>query len=191
MIAMIKNTHSSYGSISKALHWLMAFLIFGMLAAGFVMVDEIGSLRQFLFSQHKLVGLAVLGLATLRLLWKFINPSPALPKDLGPLQKRGAQTAHYVLYLLMIGMPLAGWAMISASGLPVTLGESLVLPRLVEPDADLYIVFKWAHGTMAYFLAAFIFFHVLAALYHHFVRKDDVLIRMMPCNYKSEHPDNC
>jgi cytochrome b561 len=92
-----------------------------------------------------------------------------------------AHFTHYGLYLLLFAMPLTGWAMSSAKNYPVSwfsIGGSL--PNLVQPDEQLFEILRTTHGLLAKALVAVALLHVAGALQHHFIRKDNVLRRMLP-----------
>lgn len=175
------NTSKTYGTLAKSLHWLIGLLIIGMLAVGLYMVGLPVSPDKFkLYGLHKSIGITVLALVALRLIWKWINESPLLPDALTLWEKRLAKLGHFALYILMFAMPLSGWAMSSAAGLPVSVFGLFTLPDLVAPDKTLKANLQQVHETLAWALMAMIGLHVLAALLHHFYYKDKVLLRMLP-----------
>jgi cytochrome b561 len=173
-----RNTQERYGAVAKTLHWLMAIGILGMVLMG-LSFDALPGGQRAWMGLHKSLGITILGLALLRLLWRFANPVPKLPPDMRWWEKAGAHASHYALYGLMIGMPLLGWAMSSAAGYP-SLVWGVEIPPLVERDKALRELTNWLHllGGWAILVVAAV--HASAALYHHFVRKDDVLKRMLP-----------
>lgn len=180
-MAQWRNTLQSYGITAKSFHWLMALLVIGMLCVGFYMDGmEMGPDKIQLFGLHKSTGALILGLATLRLLWRWMNPVPALPAGIPFWQRAGAHLSHYGLYALLFAMPLIGWAMSSAAGFPVSVYGWFTLPNIVPVDPDMVKLCKRLHYYGAVAFIALISLHVLAALFHHFIRKDDVLRRMLP-----------
>ena len=130
-----------------------------------------------LYGWHKAFGILVLGLALLRIIWRLSNKTPnlAIPK----LELIAARLAHVGLYALMLAMPLSGWLMSSAAGLPPSFFGLFTLPSLVAPSDELRHVFGFMHQWFAYGLIALIAVHTLAALKHHFIDKDDILRRML------------
>ena len=177
----IHNTQSSYGSVAKTFHWLIAVIIFGLLIVGLVMTGMPNSLDKFrIFGLHKSFGITVLVLVSLRLLWKMKNVAPALPDSLSRIEKNLAHLGHAALYLLMFAMPLSGWAMSSASGFPVSVFGWFVLPDIVHPNPELRADFIYLHDTMAWVLIDMVTLHVLAALMHHFYHKNNILRRILP-----------
>lgn len=133
-----------------------------------------------LYGLHKAVGIITLALIIFRMIWKFINTSPALPDSLDAWQKLAAKSSHAVLYILMLAMPLSGWAMSSAAGFPVSIFGWFTMPNIVAPDKELLGFFREAHEIIAYLIILVTLTHVTAALLHHFYYKDNVLTRMLP-----------
>ena len=140
----------------------------------------IGMERLVVLSRHKALGMTVLFLVALRLAWRLYSPAPAPPADLSALPKRLAQGTHALLYALLLVMPIVGWVSSSASNLTVTWFGVFEFPNLVGPDPDLAELAKPAHGSLAWLLAGVLIVHVSAALWHHAVRRDEVLRRMLP-----------
>jgi len=178
---LIMNSSSRYGLVAIILHWLMAILIIGMLIAGLYMVRLPISLQKLRwYGWHKEFGTLILMLVCLRLGWRFGNTSPVLPPTLAWFQRTAAHAVHYALYGLMILMPLTGWMMSSAAGLPVSFFGLFVMPDLIGPNDHLKDLLKVVHEWLGYGLIAVICMHAAAALQHHFYHKDDILRRMFP-----------
>lgn len=176
-----KNSENRYGNIAILLHWLMAILIIFLIILGLYMVRLPISLQKLkLFGWHKEYGLLALFLVCLRLGWRWLNVVPKLPDHIAWLQKLAAHAAHYMLYLLMFALPLSGWLLTSASGLPVSFFDLFVLPDLVAPDENVRVLLISVHEWLGYALIAVICLHAGAALEHHFYHKDDILRRMLP-----------
>lgn len=177
----LKNTENSYGSIAKAFHWLMALTIIFMLALGLYMDSlEMSQQKLNLYGLHKSIGALILIAVTLRLLWRQLNIIPNLPDNMNKFERFGAHASHYLLYAFMFGMPLVGWLLSSAAGFPVSVFGWFTLPNLISPDRELVKLFGEIHELGGIALIGLIALHALAALFHHFVKKDDVLRRMMP-----------
>jgi cytochrome b561 len=175
-----KNTRARFGWVAKILHWLIAVIIIGLLTVGIIMTDMPAPQKFELYGLHKATGIVVLALVILRILWRAINVQPRLPADLPRWQKMASFTSHLLLYLLMLLMPLSGWLMSSAGGYPVTLYGLYTMPNLVGKDADLGKLGHELHEIGMIMLIVLIVVHVAAALQHHFIRKDNVLKRMLP-----------
>ena len=106
-------------------------------------------------------------------------PADALPDDLPGWQVLAAKASHVLLYALMLVLPLLGWAMISASGEPVMLSNTLHLPSILPADAQVFALLRKAHGYLAYLLFLIVLLHLAAALFHGWVRRDEVLDSML------------
>jgi len=186
-----RNSRLRYGSVAMSLHWLIAAFVVVNLCLGLYMADlpRSDTNRFLLFQTHKSIGLTVLALSVLRLGWRLINPIPPLPRGLNPMLRTGAHISHFLLYFFIIAIPLAGWAMVSSSslGLPTQYFGLFAWPNIsflaslppTTKAANLDL-FKDAHSLLAYGAIALVALHVLAALYHQFIRRDDVLRRMVP-----------
>lgn len=176
-----KNTQARYGIMAISLHWVMAFLIIGLLAIGLYMVGlPIGAQKLKLYRWHKEFGICVLMLVAFRFGWRLVNVSPELPSHLATWQKWAAHLVHYSMYVFMIANPITGWLLSSAAGLPVSFFGLFVLPDLVSPSESLRHLLSLTHKWLNYALIATICAHTGAALQHHFIYKDNILRRMLP-----------
>lgn len=180
-MAQWRNSIQTYGVIAKSFHWLMALMVIGMLCVGFYMDGmAMGPDKFALIGLHKSTGALILMLVAARLLWRWTNRTPKLPPNLPTWQRAGAHLSHYGLYALLFAMPLIGWTMSSAADFTVSVYGWFELPAIVEPDKELVRLMKRLHYYGAIAFISLISLHVLAALYHHFLRKDTVLRRMLP-----------
>ncbi len=178
----IQNTQNQYGVIAKLLHWAMALMLIGLVIMGLIMVElPLGSVKKLkLYGWHKEWGVLVLMLVSLRLIWRLFNITPALPQNMPSWQKWAATSVHWLFYILMIALPLTGWMLSSASGLPISFFGLFVLPDLVSQSTELRSLLSEVHKWLAYSLIGAFFAHAGAALQHHFIHKDDILRRMLP-----------
>jgi len=165
---------------ARLLHWLMAPLVVAMLFIGIGMLSTTSSAYALLLAIHKPLGAAILVLVLLRIHTRIRHRPPPLPSDLPPLQRRAATLSHWLLYALMLLMPLSGWAMLSAAGYPVTLPAGVHLPPILPRDAALFAWLRGAHHWLALLLFATFLLHLAAALFHALVRRDGVLASMAP-----------
>ncbi|MGV8916572.1 MAG: cytochrome b [Pseudomonas sp.] len=168
-----------FAPLARLLHWLMALMILAMLFIGVGMVASVSERHEWLIHLHKPLGIAILLLVIVRLVVRFSTQQPPLPADLPAVQALAAKLSHYVLYALMLLMPLIGWAMISASGEPVMLSAGLRLPSIVAANAHTFAFLRSAHTYLAYLLFATVLLHLAAALFHGFIRRDEVLDSMV------------
>ena len=170
---------SAYTPVAKGLHWLMAALILGLAALGIVMHEmPLSPLKLELYAWHKWFGVTVFLLVWLRLAWRLTHRPPALPATLSAPLQRLAHAGHSLLYVLMIVIPLSGWLMSSAKGVQTVWFGLVPLPDLLGRDRELGDLLQQAHKLLNLLLLLTLAGHVLAALWHHFVLKDDTLRRM-------------
>ncbi|MBU9323277.1 cytochrome b [Burkholderia gladioli] len=165
---------TGFNPLARLLHWLMAAMILAMLFIGVGMVSSVSARHAVLIAIHKPLGIAILVLVIVRLVVRFSKRPPALPEDLPGWQRAAAHLSHWVLYALMIAMPLIGWAMLSAGGYPVMLGGGVQLPALMGADPIAFAWLRNAHELLAFVLFATVVLHLTAALFHGLIRRDGV-----------------
>src|ERR1700758_2435104 len=166
--------------LQRLLHWLMAVCILAMLFIGVGMVSTVTPKSLPLVAIHKSLGIAILVLALIRLAVRLRYGAPSLPADLPEPMKLAAILSHYALYALMIGMPLIGWGVLSASAYPVVLYGGVQLPAILPHSDSLHALLWSAHFYLAFAFFALILMHVAAALFHALVRQDGVFDSMAP-----------
>lgn len=177
----LRNTVTQWGTPAKLLHWLVVLLIIGQFVLASLAEDlPLGMAKLGMLARHKSVGITIFALAVLRLLWRLLNPTPELPANTPPWQRRLAQTTHALLYAVILAMPLSGWAMSSAKNYPVSWFGLIQLPDLVAPNESLFSTLKETHEALATALLVLAALHVAGALKHHFIEKNGVLRRMLP-----------
>ena len=182
--AKAANDTGRYTRVAIALHWAIAVTIIALMAFGVLMTKEWMPQRFAIYQWHKSFGITVLVLSVLRLGWRLAHPPPALPEGMKRWEISAAKLTHVGFYALMIGMPLLGWAMTSASRLPIENQLFYLIPLPDLPGVPVGDVvegrFKRAHEIGGYIIFALLILHVGGALKHHFVEKDGVLARMIP-----------
>jgi len=173
-----------YSKVAIALHWAIAVLILSLIAVGFLMTQDWLPHRFTVFQWHKSFGIVVLLLSVLRLIWRLTHKPPVLPAGMKTWEIWAAKLTHIGFYVLMIGVPLLGWAMVSASPLPIEnkLFFLIPLPDLpgVTASKEATERLKDFHELGAKLILVLFVLHVGAALKHHFVAKDGILARMIP-----------
>ncbi|MDO5611071.1 MAG: cytochrome b [Pseudomonadota bacterium] len=177
----IRNT-STWGGVSKALHWLIAALILGQGIFGLVMGD-IGSrsTQLQLYGLHKSIGFTILALVVLRLLWRLLAGAPPAVAGTAKWQHTLASATHVALYVLMFVVPISGWVLSSAAGGYNQGWFGLFdVPSLVAQNSTLRDLAGEVHEISFWLLMLLAFGHVAAALYHHLFLNDATLRRMLP-----------
>lgn len=173
-----------YTSVAKTLHWIIALMIIVQIPAGIVMHNLAFSDTKFLMYQmHKSFGLVVLMLSLFRLYWRLTHKVPPLPDGMKGWEKAAARFTHVAFYALIIGIPLTGWLMVSASttGIPTKLFFVLPVPHFPVPVSEaLEATFAGLHELLAKATIGLIVLHIGAAMKHHFVERDRTLLRMVP-----------
>ena len=170
---------TTYTPVAKGLHWLMAVMIIGLFVLGVYMHElPLSPQKLELYSWHKWAGVTVFLLVWLRLAWRVTHPAPALPPSMSSLMQLAAHAGHMALYGLMIVIPLSGWLMSSAKGVQTVWFGVLPIPDLLGRDKELGNLLKEVHEALNWLLMLTRAGHVGAALWHHFVLKDDTLRRM-------------
>jgi cytochrome b561 len=183
------STTRSYTAVAKFLHWTIALAILGMIFLGWYMEDipRNDPLKFPLFQWHKSIGITILLLSLFRLGWRWTHPAPPLPPRMKVWEKRLARFVVVLFYVLMIGIPFLGWAVVSSSPLniPTLLYGFVPWPHLpilptLENKREISHTLGDIHGYLAYSVLALLCLHVAGALKHHFITRDDTLTRMMP-----------
>ncbi len=179
-----RNDTNRYGVLAISLHWFMLLLIVAVYAC--MELNEFfpkgSASRAALKSWHYMLGLSVLVLALLRLIVNATAPTPRIVSTQQGLLKLIAKAMKIALYGLMLGLPVAGWLILSAAGKPIPF-FSLTLPPLIAESktaADLIKEIHEAGATVGYFLIGL---HAAAALFHHYVLGDSTLKGMLLKRY--------
>ena len=175
------NSFDSWGAPAKLFHWFIAVLIFAQFVLGWIAINwHLSPTKLNLFVWHKSLGMLVLLLVLLRLLWRLENTIPALPADTPVWEYAVARMSHVLLYVLMFALPLSGWIINSAAGVPFSIFWKIPLPVLFAPDKHLAQLAASSHFYLFVVLAALLLLHIVAALRHHFVKRNQVLLQMLP-----------
>jgi cytochrome b561 len=171
----------TYTRTAIALHWAIALLIFATFPLGLYMTELALSPQKLkLYAYHKWIGVTVFLLAAVRLAWRATHPAPPLPASVPAWQRRASALVHVALYALMLAIPVSGWLMSSAKGVPTVWLGLVRLPDLVGRDDALGETLRLVHMGLNAALFALVLVHVAAALKHHLIDRDEVLQRMLP-----------
>lgn len=166
-----------YDPIAKALHWIVALLIVMQLLIAWRMPEVHRDTRpEGAIAWHLTIGVLILVLVAVRVLWRLARPPAAEGPGAG-LARRAARAGHALLYLLLVLVPVLGWANASSRNWAVGLG-GLELPRLMPAGSPLGHELGDVHGWLAWALGALAALHVLVGLYHQFVLRDGTMQRM-------------
>ncbi len=175
----ITNTKDRFGLVAILLHWLMALLLIGLVILGLYMTRiPISAQKLKFYGWHKEFGILALMFVIVRLTWRLTNTNPSL-SSLPLWERAAARSVHWAFYGFMFAIPISGWLITSASGLPVSVFGWFVLPNLVSNSEASRLFYTMIHKWLAYGLIVTFCGHVAAALKHHFINKDDILRRMI------------
>jgi len=170
-----------YTRTAITLHWAVAALIFATFPLGVYMHDlPLSPDKLRLYSYHKWAGVTILLLAVLRVSWRIGHRPPPLPAAMPNWEKLAGHTVHYLLYALIFAVPLSGWLMSSAKGVQTVWFGVLPIPDLLPKDKELGDLLKEVHESLNFALLGLVLAHAGAALKHHFIERDDILVRMLP-----------
>jgi len=169
---------NTYDTVSQIFHWLTVLLVSVMLVTGFGRDLFSFSMHDAIGNFHKSMGLLILGLTLLRVLWRGVKDAP--PLDMPRPQKLAAHAVHSFIYAMLIVLPLTGWAMVSYFGKPLSFFGLFDVFPFGDKNRMEAVTAKEIHEFLAFTLSGLLSLHILAALYHHFVRKDGTINRMIP-----------
>ncbi|HWS77773.1 MAG TPA: cytochrome b [Thermomonas sp.] len=177
----LKNTRDQWGSVSKALHWLVLALVLAMAWLGLTMGDlPNGPGKIATYALHKSIGITLLALVVLRLLWRLYAGAPDAIAGTTRTQDRIAAFVHWALYALLLAMPLSGWVLNSASGFPLQWFGLANLPAITGKDHDLHELAEGVHEWLFWAMVTLAVLHAAAAFQHHLFQRDATLARMLP-----------
>ena len=170
-----------YTGVAITLHWLIAAAILcTFLLAQYMTGLQLSPAKLKLYSYHKWIGVTIFLLVLIRLAWRLAHRPPPPPASMPAWQHSAASIAHFFLYALTLAIPVSGWLMSSASGFQVVYLGLLPIPDLLAKNKDLADQLKQLHEALNWLMLLVVALHVVAALKHHLVDRDDVLTRMLP-----------
>lgn len=175
------NTKTQWGWIAQIFHWGMFFLILGQLTLAWIMTELEGSpLKMSLYTWHKQIGLTLLFIVFLRLWWREVNLVPKKSKKAPQWSWFLSLANIWILYFIMFSLPLSGLLMSILGGHSVNYFDLFTISPLMEGPNVFAKFFHAAHHWIPYTLYLFVTLHILGAIFHHFIVKDDILIRILP-----------
>lgn len=171
---------AGYTPGARWLHWITAALVLFLIPAGIYIANiEDGPYHNQIYDLHKSVGFLILPLVLVRLVYRLTHTPPPLPADIPMIQQIAAHVNHWGLYVMLILQPLIGWIGTSAYPAPVKFFGLFEWPRIWREDREFSETMLDIHGWIGIVIALFVLAHIGAALFHHFVRRDGVLTRMV------------
>ena len=176
----MRSPSRQFDLLAKWLHWLVAFFLLSVIfvAAGFAFVDPAD--RAEGIPVHVSIGLIVLALTLVRMAWRSASPPPPIPTGTPGWMQRGAAIGHFMLYALILFQAAIGIWMAALSPVNIRFFNEFDLSALAPASAGSLVYLRKIHFAGACLLTATLVGHVAGALWHHFVLRDDVLIRMLP-----------
>lgn len=185
----IRNSIHRWGAVSMLLHWAIVLLLGWLAWLGLTMVDMPPTPAKInAYALHKSLGLTLLGLVSLRLLWRLFAGAPKPVPGTPGWQERIASITHWMLYVLMFAIPISGWVFNSASGYPLQWFKQFNLPAIAGRSEDLSATAIQVHEYGFWLLLLLVLAHAGAALYHHIFQGDDTLRRMLPSLRRDDAP---
>jgi cytochrome b561 len=170
----------AYTVTARVLHWVTASLVLIMLPLGLVIANDWGGpLQDPLYNLHRSIGVLILLIVLVRVVYRLTHPPAPLPDDIPPLQQLAAKATHWALYALLIAQPFLGWIGTSAYRAPIIVFGLFELPPIWPEDRAFSDKVLFVHGLIGLTIAVLLAAHIGAALHHHFVRRDRILMRMI------------
>ena len=175
-----RNTREKFGLLTRLLHWtifiLFVFQYFLVYRREYFPEGAPEKMQYILL--HKSLGVVLIILAFTMLVWRHLGERPEIPAGRFSWERSFAKITHVLLYICMLFMPLSGISMSLYSGYGVKVFNWFSFPQLVSKNPDLAGVFHEVHEYLSYVIIVIVGIHIVGALYHKFIRKDEVLSRM-------------
>jgi len=172
-----------YGAIAKLFHWVTLGLMLVALPLGFVIQHVKDASKMGFYALHESAGLTILFVALARLAWRRLSPPPSLPHDMPKLMRTTSTAVHHALYALLILQPLLGFLATNAWGFPMQGATAYLgfieLPKFMETWEGLAKILSLLHSIGGWLLVVLIALHIAGALFHHAIRRDGTLMRMI------------
>jgi cytochrome b561 len=170
----------AYTVTARILHWVTASLVLLMLPLGLVIANNWGGpLQDQLYDLHRSIGALIIPIILVRVVYRWTHPPAPLPDDIPALQQLAANATHWALYALLIVQPFVGWIGTSAYRATIIVFGLFELPPIWPEDRAFSDRVLFVHGLIGLTIAVLLAAHIGAALQHHFVRRDGILMRMI------------
>ena len=170
----------AYTVTARILHWITASLVLLTLPLGLVIANDWGGpLQDQLYDLHRSIGALIIPIILARVVYRWTHPPAPLPDDIPALQQFAANATHWALYALLIVQPFVGWIGPSAYRAPIVVFGLFELPPIWPEDRAFSDRVLFVHSLIGLTIALLLAAHIGAALHHHFVRRDGILMRMI------------
>ena len=171
----------AWSSALKLFHWTSVILMLVLFVLGWMaVVYPLSPAKLDLFKWHKSLGLLLMAWVIVWLAWRVMHRVPGLPGEMSPGEKRVTRLAHGLLFAAMIAMSISGWVINSSANFPLEWFGLFRVPQIAAPDKEIQDAASLVHLALFWTVIAVLIVHVAAALQHHFVRRDNILLRMLP-----------
>jgi cytochrome b561 len=161
-----------------AVIFIVAWLI-GFYSGNFLSYEVDGTFKGTVITLHKNIATTIIFLVVIRIFWRYTHPAPQLPNTMSPMMKTLAHIGHFLLYLMLLALPITGCLFSWSAGHPAPVLYLFEIPRLVQDNPDLLAIVKPLHIYISWFAGLLIAGHILAAIKHHLIDKDNVLLSML------------
>ena len=170
----------AYTPVARWLHWVTAVLVLFMLPAGILMANmDGGPTKDVLFHLHRSIGVILMPIVAFRLFYRLGHPPLPLPHDIPGIQRLAAESTHWMLYGLLLVQPILGWIATSAYRAPILVFWLFELPPIWPEDRAVSERLFAVHRLLGIGIGLLVMAHIAGALFHHFIRRDTVLMRMV------------
>ncbi|MGZ5802597.1 MAG: cytochrome b [Xanthobacteraceae bacterium] len=179
MAIIIGRATATYSMTARIIHWLIAAIILIVLPIGLALnyLPE-GPFQDFVYNLHRSLGATLIPLVALRVIWRLTHTPPPLPADIPAVQRIAASATHFLLYLILIAQPIIGWIATSAYPAEIPVFGLFKLPPIWSENRALSDALFKVHWNLGVILTVLLFMHIGGALYHQFIRRDEILRRM-------------
>ncbi|SPL71106.1 cytochrome b [Acinetobacter stercoris] len=179
----MKNNAQYYTKTAQIIHWLMAIIfivawLIGFYSGNFLSYETDGSFKGDVITLHKNIATTIIFLVVIRIFWRYTHPVPELPDSMSPSMKVMAHLGHLALYLILLALPITGCLFSWSAGHPAPVLYLFNIPRLIGENPQILSIVKPLHIYISWFAGFLVIGHILMALKHHFIDKDNVLKSM-------------
>ncbi|WP_291298836.1 cytochrome b [Elioraea sp.] len=172
-----------YNAVAKTFHWVTVVLMATALTIGFLIKFMKDDSKMVFYAIHETAGLTILFVSIARLVWRRLSPPPALPDHVPANMRMAAAAVHHGLYALLILQPIIGFLATNAWGFPMqgaTAYFGLIdIPAVIGEMPALAKVLSLIHTVFGYTLVVLLAAHIGGAVFHHAIRRDGTLLRML------------